>query len=90
MLERDEASQRCALPAGGWDGATCFDGTSLEARKLPENAASPTRRVHAVLGRIGLKMATMHVKGYDLWVESTCRFRSDVPLPPALPARDAK
>ncbi len=27
-----------------------FAGTSLEPRNLPENAASPTRRVHAVLG----------------------------------------
>jgi len=29
-----------------------FDGTNFEPRKLPENAASPTRRVHAVLGRM--------------------------------------
>ncbi len=27
-----------------------FDGTSFKPRKLPENAATPTRRVHAVLG----------------------------------------
>ncbi len=27
-----------------------FDGTSLQPRELPENAATPTRRVHAVLG----------------------------------------
>jgi hypothetical protein len=27
-----------------------FDGNSFEPRKLPENAATPTRRVHAVLG----------------------------------------
>ncbi len=27
-----------------------FDGTSLEPRNLLENAATPTRRVHAVLG----------------------------------------
>ncbi len=27
-----------------------FDGTRLEPRNLPENAASPTSRVHAVLG----------------------------------------
>jgi len=26
-----------------------FDGTSLEPQKLPENAQTPTRRVHAVL-----------------------------------------
>jgi len=28
-----------------------FDGTSFKLRKLPENAATPTRRVHAVLAR---------------------------------------
>ncbi len=27
-----------------------FAGTSFEPRKLPENAATPTSRVHAVLG----------------------------------------
>ena len=27
-----------------------FDGTSLKPRKLPENAQTPTSRVHAVLG----------------------------------------
>jgi len=27
-----------------------FDGTNLKPRKLPENAQSPTSRVHAVLG----------------------------------------
>ena len=26
-----------------------FDGTSFEPRNLPENAATPTRRVHALL-----------------------------------------
>jgi len=27
-----------------------FDGTNSKPRKLPENAATPTSRVHAVLG----------------------------------------
>jgi hypothetical protein len=27
-----------------------FDGTNFKPRNLPENAATPTRRVHAVLG----------------------------------------
>jgi len=27
-----------------------FDGTSFEPKKLPENEATPTRRVHALLG----------------------------------------
>jgi hypothetical protein len=29
-----------------------FAGTSFEPRKLPENAQTPTRRVHAVLGGV--------------------------------------
>ncbi len=29
-----------------------FAGTSLEPSYLPENAATPTRRVHAVLGNL--------------------------------------
>jgi hypothetical protein len=32
-----------------------FDGTSLKPRELLENAATPTRRVHAVLGSLLLK-----------------------------------
>jgi len=32
-----------------------FDGTSSKPRKLPENAQTPTRRVHAVLGAVNLK-----------------------------------
>src|SRR6266540_649356 len=46
------ATQRCALPAGGRDETTRFDGTNLKPRKLPENAATPTSRVHAVLGNL--------------------------------------
>jgi hypothetical protein len=36
-----------------WVGGTRqrhFDGTHFEPRNLPGNAATPTRRVHAVLG----------------------------------------
>ena len=29
-----------------------FDGTNFKPRKLPENAQTPTSRVHAVLGGI--------------------------------------
>ncbi len=32
-----------------------FDGASSKPRKLPENAATPTRRVHVVLGAVELK-----------------------------------
>jgi len=43
-------AERFALPAGGWDEKTPFDGTNFKPHKLPENAQTPTRRVHAVLG----------------------------------------
>jgi hypothetical protein len=33
-----------------------FDGTRFKPRKLPKNAQTPTRRVHAVLG------------GFHLWL----------------------
>ena len=44
------AAQRLALPAGGWDETTPFGGTNFKPHKLPENAQTPTSRVHAVLG----------------------------------------
>ncbi len=37
-------------PRVGGARQRCFIGTSFEPRKLPENAQTPTRRVHAVLG----------------------------------------
>jgi hypothetical protein len=37
-------------PLVGGTGQCRFAGTSFKPRKLPENAASPTSRVHAVLG----------------------------------------
>ncbi len=37
-------------PRVGGTGQHHFAGTSFEPRKLPENAQTPTRRVHAVLG----------------------------------------
>ncbi len=42
---------RVGLPAqAGGTRQRRFDGTKLEPKKLPENAQTPTRRVHAVLG----------------------------------------
>src|SRR6266545_3372888 len=38
-----------------------FDGTGFQPRKLPENAASPTSRVHAVLG------AFYTIRVFQLW-----------------------
>ncbi|HET9914928.1 MAG TPA: hypothetical protein VFQ13_23770 [Anaerolineales bacterium] len=49
-LRYSSATQRLALPAGGRDETTHLVGTNFEPQKLPENAATPTRRVHAVLG----------------------------------------
>jgi hypothetical protein len=37
-------------PRGGGTRQRHFAGTNFKPRKLPENAATPTRRVHAVLG----------------------------------------
>ena len=49
-LER--AAERFALPAGGRDETTPFAGINSKPQKLPENAPTPTSRVHAVLGGI--------------------------------------
>jgi len=38
-------------PRVGGTRSRRFAGTNFELRKLPENAATPTRRVHAVLAR---------------------------------------
>ena len=38
-------------PRVGGTRSRRFDGINFEPRKLPENAATPTRRVHAVLAR---------------------------------------
>jgi hypothetical protein len=50
--------QEKSMPPNGWRyprvGGTRqrhFDGTNSKPRKQPENAATPTRRVHAVLAR---------------------------------------
>jgi hypothetical protein len=44
------AAQRFALPAGGRDERTPLCRNQFQATQLFENAATPTRRVHAVLG----------------------------------------
>jgi len=42
----------------GWVGRenAIFGGTNFQSRKLPENAATPIRRVHAVLGGFNLRV----------------------------------
>jgi len=39
-------------PRVGGTRQRCFDGTNSKLRKQPENAATPTHRVHAVLGNL--------------------------------------
>src|SRR5688572_30936894 len=51
-------STKCLLPNGwryplvGGTRQRLFDGTNLKPRKLPENAQTPTSRVHALLGAL--------------------------------------
>jgi hypothetical protein len=47
-----EAPNGVRYPRVGGTRQRCFGGTNLKPRKQLENAASPTRRVHAVLGGI--------------------------------------
>jgi len=47
-----EAPNGLRYPLVGGTRQRRFDGTRLEPRKLPENAATPTSRVHAVLGAL--------------------------------------
>ena len=46
---------RYPLVGGTWERH--FAGTNLKPRILPENAATPTRRVHAVLGSVDWNIA---------------------------------
>jgi hypothetical protein len=39
-----------------------FDGTNFQPRKVPKNAATPTRRVHAVLGVFVLRKTRSSIK----------------------------
>ncbi len=50
MLDCKVRANGVRYPRVGGTRQRRFDGTSLEPKKLPENAATPTRRVHAVLG----------------------------------------
>src|SRR4026207_1704005 len=55
------SSQLALCPVGVLVGGTrqrCSAGTNFKPRKLPENAARPTSRVHAVLGAFRFSLAT--------------------------------
>jgi len=45
-----QAPNGLRYPRVGGTRERCFDGTNSKPQKLPENAQTPTRRVHAVLG----------------------------------------
>jgi hypothetical protein len=46
----DEKPNGVRYPRVGGTRGRQFDGTNFKPRNLPENATTPTRRVHAVLG----------------------------------------
>ena len=50
MLRTTMKPNGSRYPLVGETGQRRFGGTSLKPRKLPENAQTPTSRVHAVLG----------------------------------------
>ncbi len=50
QLHFSSTAQRCALPAGGRDEMTLLWRNRLQPETCLKNAATPTRRVHAVLG----------------------------------------
>jgi hypothetical protein len=56
----DQAPNGLRYPRVGGTRSRRFDGTRSKPRKLLENAATPTRRVHAVLGGDGKWHNTLH------------------------------
>ena len=50
--ERSVLSNGVRYPLVGGTRERRFDGTNFKPRKLPENAQTPTSRVHAVLGAL--------------------------------------
>jgi len=57
-LRNQQAPNGVRYPLVGGTRQRRFDGTGFEPKKLPENAATPTSRVHAVLGAVSL--ASVH------------------------------
>ena len=56
----DETPNGLRYPLVGGTRQHHFDGTSFKPQKLPENAATPTSRVHAVLaGVYGFKVSNL-------------------------------
>jgi len=50
----DERPNGWRYPLVGGTRERRFDGTNLKPRKLPENAPTPTSRVHAVLASLAI------------------------------------
>jgi len=55
VLLFSEAPNGWRYPLVGGTRRCHFDGTHFKPRKLPENAPTPTSRVHAVLGAVELE-----------------------------------
>jgi hypothetical protein len=53
----EEAPNGVRYPRVGGTRQRRFDGTNFKPRKLLENAQTPTRRVHAVLGGFAAKLS---------------------------------
>jgi hypothetical protein len=55
MFVLELAANGSRYPLVGGTRQRHFDGTNFKPRKLPENAATPTSRVHALLGILVLR-----------------------------------
>ncbi len=61
LQSRQRISFFCILPANGWryprvggTGQRLFAGINFKPHKLPENAPTPSSRVHAVLASVNI------------------------------------
>jgi hypothetical protein len=59
-----EAPNGLRYPRVGGTRERHVDGTNLKPRKLLENAATPTRRVHAVLGNLSERKTPFLLKDH--------------------------
>ena len=69
-FSNDQQPNGLRYPRVGGTRQRHFAGTSFELRELLENAATPTRRVHAVLGNLRLKIVPGNSWVCRLWVDT--------------------
>ena len=80
-----QAAQRFALAASGRDADKAWKQDSAEALKLPENAANPTCRLHAVLGGLSISLMGLLWDGKHPLQYQYTWYQCDVqPEPPQL------